>query len=99
MRGFKLPECRPRAEQPQRTPTTSKKFRLSYEELEEVAAKTRINTDAAIQELRDELRRMNGQVVREDHVRAAYDTFSLDEAVLRKQLAEEYATSSSSSSE
>lgn len=78
-----------------------KSLRMSYEELETVAEQTRRNTDRAIQELRDELKRLNGHVVRTDYapLAASYArALSLDEAVLRQELRGLQLHSSSSSS-
>ena len=66
----------------------------THDELKALAVQTKENTTAALQELKDELKRMAGKVVDKDHAQAdgsalamAANEYSLDPTVLAQQLA------------
>ena len=74
----------------------------THSELKELANETMQNTDSAILELRDELKRMAGKVVDKDHadvgaLNSAALEYSMDSAGLARQLAEQDSDDSVSS--
>ncbi len=74
----------------------------NYDELKALAKQTRDNSDAALRELQNELRRMAGKVVSSDHTFAIEDNvakYTLDEAVLIQEIMAGQSSSTSTTSE
>lgn len=81
----------------------------THEELMMLARQTEANTEAALQELQDELKRMAGKVVERDHkvgadhdnlggvIASAHSQYTLDPSVLAARLAQEVGSDDSSS--